>query len=138
MRDGLIASHRFLVSVGGAEIGFRSISGIKLAAAFEPLQVGGRNDSPVMLPVPVKEAGKLTMERGVSTGAALSSFSPGKKIADAMQIDIRDEEGNLGVSYRVTNPVVESIELSKLDALDAAVLIETFSVLHSGIALSKP
>ncbi|MDR1735342.1 MAG: phage tail protein [Oscillospiraceae bacterium] len=137
-REGLLASCRFAVMIRGSALGFRSISGIKLSASFEPLQVGGQNDAPVMLAIPVKEPGKLVMERGVSPAGALSNFRPGEKIADEMQIDILNENGEASVSYSVASPVVESIELSKLDAQDSSVLIETFSVFHGGIALCRP
>ncbi len=133
MSDDLIASYRFIVKIKGKKLGFRSISGIKMSAAFEPLQVGGQNNYPTMLAVPVKEAGKLVMERGASTIAALSDFTVGKKVADSMEIEIQKEDGKKGVSYSVTAPLLESIELSKLDAQDSSVLIETFSVYHSGI-----
>ncbi len=137
MSDDLITSYRFVVKIQGRTLGFRSISGIKMSAAFEPLQVGGQNKNPVMLAVPVKEAGKLVMERGASTVAALSSFTVGSKIAENMEIEIQKEDGTKGVSYSVTAPLLESIELSKLDAQDSTVLIETFSVYHSGIERCK-
>lgn len=133
----MLSSYRFVVYVLGVGLGFRSISGIKMSAAFEPLQVGGQNNYPVMLAVPVKEAGKLVMERGVTPLRALGMFNPGTKLADEMQISILTELGLPGVSYSVKEPLLESIELSKLDAQDSTVLVETFSVFHSGIELWK-
>lgn len=129
----VLPSYRFEVHIERNTLGFRSISGLKLTSAFEPLAVGGFNESPVLLPVPVKEPGRLTMERGVSSLHSLSDFIPGELIANEMQIHILNENNKPIMSYSVASPFTETIELSKLDAMESSVLIKTFSVLHHGI-----
>lgn len=133
MNISLLTSHRFEVHIKNQRLGFRSISGLKITASFEPLQVGGMNGSPVLLPVPVKEPGRLVLERGISSLNALADFVPGARIAEEMQIHIVNEKGRSSVTYSVLSPIVESIELSKLDALESTAIIETFSLLHYGI-----
>lgn len=133
MSSDFLFAYRFEVHVNGKKLGFRSVSGLKLTAAFEPLAVGGMNTGPVMLHIPVKDAGRLTMERGVAPANALESFQPGHTITNDMQIHIINAQGKAGASYSVAFPMLETIELSKLEATDSSVLIETFTVLHQGI-----
>lgn len=138
MSSDFLFAYRFEVHINGKKLGFRSVSGLKLVAAFEPLMVGGMNNGPTMLPAPVKDTGRLTMERGVVPANALDSFQLGRIITNDMQIHIINSQGKTGVSYSVAFPMLETIELSKLEATDSSVFIETFTVIHSGITqLSK-
>ncbi len=123
----LMPAYRFKVVVDNAEIGFRSVSGLKLATAFEPLAVGGKNDGPVMLPVPVPDGGRLTMERGKYSGEALSLPQPGVVIKTMTVTLLGDEKKELA-TYTVEDPACESIELSTLDSLSSDVVIESFTV----------
>lgn len=133
----LLQGYRFEVSIGNKNrFGFKSVDGLKLTAAYEPLAVGGRNDGPVLLRVPVKNAGKLTFERGkyyVISGQSLN-FRPGQTLAKSMSIRILDDSGKPRVTYNVNNPMLESIELSKLDATNSSVLIEKLTIVHQGIS----
>lgn len=133
MGADFLFAYRFEVLIKGKKLGFRSVSGLKLTAAFEPLMVGGMNTGPAMLPVPVKDTGKLTMERGVAPANALEDFQLGRIITNDMQIHIINDKGKPGISYSVSFPMLETIELSKLEATDSSVFIETFTVIHRGI-----
>lgn len=128
-----VSAYRFEVILNNNKIGFRSILGLKLTASFEPLSVGGLNQGPVMLPVPVKEPGRLTMEKGAASLNQLKDFIIGKRLAQEMQVKIMNEDGGTGITYAVALPILESVELSKLDAMESSILIETFTVLHRGI-----
>jgi len=116
-------------------LGFKSVSGIKLAAVYEPLEVGGVNDGPVLLRMPVKDTGKLTFERGKYYGDSTNSFTfiPGQHLGKEMDIFVNNNDGIVGVIYTVRQPMIESIELSTLDALDSSVLIEKLTIVHRGI-----
>jgi phage tail-like protein len=131
--DDLLHGYNFVVSVGVGMIGFRSVSGLKITAAFEPLAVGGYNSSPVMLPASVKEPGRLTFERGKRITSRLIQLKAGSVLPEPMTIMVLNPYGVIGASYSVTAPVMESVELSKLGAEDSAVLIETFTVIHRGV-----
>lgn len=134
MGSDFLFAYRFEVHINNKKLGFRSVSGLKITAAFEPLMVGGMNMGPAMLPIPVKDTGRLTMERGVAPSNALGSFQLGRRITDDMQIHIINANGKTGVSYSVAYPILESIEYSKLEATDSSVFIETFTVIHHGIS----
>jgi phage tail-like protein len=130
----LLNAYSFEVQIGKDEIGFKSVKGIKFTTALEPLQVGGMNDGPVMLPVPVKEGGRLTLERGKYKSDALNLPRPGTSIEE-MYICALPEDGNYNDAaiYAVESPVVESVELGALDALSSEVLIESFTVAYRRI-----
>jgi len=135
----LLPGYRFEVYFGNNNrFGFTNISGLKLALAYEPLHVGGKNDGPVMLRAPVKEHGKLTMERGKYFASPRSayffSFQPGQRLAEHMTIEIKDDYGKRRAVYHVHHPVLESIELTGLDAKSSAPLIEKLTILHQGIS----
>jgi len=116
-------------------LGFKSVSGLKLAAAYEPLEVGGVNDGPVLLRMPVKDTGKLVFERGKYLIESSNSFMffPGQQLGNEMDIFINDHDGTVGAIYTVRQPKLETIELSTLDAMDSSVLIEKLTIVHRGI-----
>jgi phage tail-like protein len=128
----LLHAFRFKVVIGKDAIGFKAVKGVKLATAFEPLQVGGMNDGPVMLPVPVKESGRLTLERGKYIAKALDMLRPGTPIKE-MHIHALAKDGDGAAVYTVESPIVESIELGAFDALSSEVLIESFTVAYRRI-----
>jgi phage tail-like protein len=131
---GLLNAYSFKVEIGKDAIGFKAVKGIKLTTALEPLQVGGINDGPVMLPVPVKEGGRLTLERGKYKADGLKQFRPGTLIKE-MRIHALAKAGDKkgAAIYTVEFPVVESVELGAFDALSSEVLIESFTVAYRRI-----
>lgn len=124
---GLLNAYSFDVEIDGSLIGFKSVKGLKLSAAFEPLQVGGMNDGPVMLPVPVREEGRITFERGKYKKKSSQLPRPGTLVKD-ITILLYDEDDSYKAEYILESPAVESIELGSLDALSSEILIETFTV----------
>jgi phage tail-like protein len=128
----------FEVHINNETIGFKSVKGIKLTTAFEPLQVGGMNDGPVMLPVPVKEGGRLTLERGKYKSDALKKFQLGTPIEEMYICALTENGDEAGAAvYTVEFPIVESIELGAFDALSSEVLIESFTVVYRRITAKQ-
>jgi phage tail-like protein len=135
----LVTSYRFKVifeggqqsNKGNQEISFRRVSGLKLSRGFEPLVVGGKNDGPVFLPVPVKELTRTTLERGRVSKSVLKDLEPSTCFA-SVDIQMLSEKGEVTAVYRTQTAVVESWETSELDALNGEVLIEKYTILHTG------
>lgn len=81
-----------------------------------------------------KPSEPLTFEIGVSTGITrLAQFTVGLPIILPFTVVTLTGDWKIGRVYEVVSPVVESWELSGLDAMGGEVLIEKFSVMHSGI-----
>lgn len=130
----LFQVYRFEVWFGGEAFGFMRVSGLKLSAAFEPLAVGGQNDGPVMLRVPVRDAGRLTFERGKYYAGQKLALRPGQALAEPMSIVVKNDADDVTLTYKISTPVLESVELSGLDASDHTVLVESLIVAHQGIS----
>lgn len=133
-----VQSYRYRVKFSGInqEIGFARVSGLKLSAAFEPLEVGGKNDGPVLLPLPLKTPERTTFERGRKQFAILTALGPGTRF-EGIDLHLLDEGGTVVAAY-VTGPaVVESMETSDLDATRGEVLIEKYTILHTGFRQIK-
>jgi phage tail-like protein len=128
-----VQSYRFRVLFSGVdvEIGFARISSLKLSAAFEPLEVGGKNDGPVLLPMPNKTPERTVFERGRKQYSALTALEPGTRL-DGIDIHLLNERGGVVAVYSTGIAVVESIETSELDAVRGEVLIEKCTVIHTG------
>ena len=132
----LLPVYRYEVDLGdNREIGFKSVSGLKISAAYEPLEVGGINNGPVLLRMPVKDTGRITLERGkyLSKSANAFTYLPGKMLGESMIIKVKNDDNKVGATYSVRNPVIESIELPTLDAMDSSVFIEKLTIAHRGI-----
>jgi phage tail-like protein len=129
-------AYRFKVFLGnpGKEIGFQRVSGLKLSLGFEPLAVGGKNDGPVLLPVPVKEPGRVTFERGRKSADILPELCPGACLTN-VAVSVLTRDGGVLVTYHTPMATVESLEVSELDALRGEILIEKYTLLHSGLEL---
>lgn len=126
-------SYRFTVLIGPMKIGFSRVSGLKCTSALEPLNEGGA-DAPHMVRARPKPSEPLIFEMGVSTGVnRLLQFTVGLPLLLPMTIVTMTENWGIGRIYVVVSPVVESWQMSDLDAMNGEVLIERFSVLHSGI-----
>lgn len=126
-------SYRFTVLIGPMKIGFSRVSGLKCAAALEPLNEGGA-DAPHMVRARPKLSEPLTFEMGASTGVnRLLQFTVGLPLILPMTVVTMTENWGIGRTFTVDDPIVESWQLSDLDAMNGEVLIEKFSVLHSGI-----
>ena len=132
----LLPVYRYEVLFDGIKMfGFKSVSGLKLATVYEPLEVGGVNDGPVMLRMPVKDSGRLTFERGKYLIELFNplKFRPGQHLGKQMTILVLNDSKIVGAIYAVSDPMLESIELSTLDAMDSSVLIEKITIVHRGI-----
>lgn len=132
----LLPVYRYEVLFDGISVfGFKSVSGLKMSVVYEPLEVGGVNDGPVLLRMPVKDTGKLTFERGKYLAESTNSFifQPGQHWAVQMVILVKDDDGEVGATYQVKQPMLESIDLSTLDAMDSSVFVEKLTVVHRGI-----
>ena len=133
----LLPVYRYEVEIDRLRIfGFKTISGLKLSAAYEPLEVGGVNNGPVMLRMPVKDTGRITFERGKYLSEFWSPFMfrPGLNLGRQIIILVKDDHGIVGAVYRVQRPMLEAIELSTLDAMDSSVFVEKFTIVHEGIS----
>jgi hypothetical protein len=136
----LLLGHSFQVTMTGGgnnaeyfTCGFKSVKGVKLATAFEPLQVGGQNDGPALLPIPVSEPGRLTLERGKVPRGQIAWFAQGRSPAGAVSITVLDASHKEAAGYLLRGAVIESVELGALDALASEVLIESVTILYAGI-----
>ncbi|MDR2356316.1 MAG: phage tail protein [Clostridiales Family XIII bacterium] len=136
----LLTGHRFKVTMSDAgknnayfTCGFKSVRGVKIARAYEPLAVGGKNDGPVLLPLPVKEPGRLTLEHGKAPKERIAWFEAGRSLGMDVLVSVLDETMEKAAEYALKGAVIESVELSALDALSSEVLIESVTILCSGI-----
>lgn len=128
----LLHAYSFAVDIDNVKIGFKSVRGIKMAMAFEALQVGGQNDGPALLPVPVKDGGKLVFELGVCAKPPQGLPWPGTPVK-SISVSACNSLGDAVYTYTLEAPVVESIELGALDALSSEVLIETLTIAFRSI-----
>jgi phage tail-like protein len=128
-----VQSYRYRVMFTGLglDIGFARVSGLKLSAAFEPLEVGGKNDGPALLPVSLKDPERTTFEKGRQQYNVLAALKPGSRF-DGIDLHLLNEEGSVVAIYSTDTAVVESMETSDLDATSGEVLIEKYTILHTG------
>lgn len=126
---------RLRLEQNGPELGFQEVSGLRLSAAFEPLQVGGYNHGVILLRVPVKDNGKITLKRGKYKKEATKRLKmmPGVTLGSRVYIDVLDASGKLQITYQILSPYIETVELAALQADQTAVLIETCTLMHQGI-----
>lgn len=133
----LVMNNRFRLRLeqNGPELGFQEVSGLRLSAAFEPLQVGGYNHGVILLRVPVKDNGKITLKRGKYKKEATKRLKmmPGVTLGSRVYIDVLDASGKLQITYQILSPYIETVELAALQADQTAVLIETCTLMHQGI-----
>jgi hypothetical protein len=136
LRSGLATAYRFVVFLGNEnhEVGFQRVSGLKLSVGFEPLVVGGKNDGPVLLPLPVKEPGRVTFERGRASTSFLDALYPGACF-DGLAILVLADDGGIAAAYSTPTAIVESLETSDLDAVRGELFIEKYTILHSGFEM---
>jgi len=131
-------THRFVVLCGNEEFGFSRISGIRGGGSFETIREGGVNDYAYALPSPNTEIEKLVFERGMCNGEAAYEkyFMPGgTKKLDDMVICVMDEADSISRIIEVNKPIVESWELSDLDANQSELLIHKMTVIHKGLTM---
>jgi phage tail-like protein len=133
-----VQAYRYRVVFNGTNesIGFARVSGLKLSAGFEPLEVGGKNDGPVFLPVPLKTPERTVFERGRKQSSVLAALGPGTSF-EGIDLQLLDENGRVVAVYTTGMAVVESIETSDLDATRGEVLIEKYTILHTGFRQTK-
>jgi hypothetical protein len=123
----LLVAYRFSVNIDNTDYPFAAISGLKMDMAFEPLQVGGLNDGPVMLPIPSKDAGRATFSKGKISNPAKPLPRPGMPLKD-VSITTYNADFTTGNVFSLEAPVLESIELAGFDAYTSEILIETFTI----------
>ena len=113
--------------------GFKSVKGVKITSTYEPLMVGGKNNGPVLLPLPNKEPGRLTLEHGKTLKDRIFWFNMRHTLDAEVKVMVFDENMQEAAMYFIKNAVIESIELGDLNALASEVLIESVTILYSSI-----
>ena len=130
----LIPSYSFEVSFDGISFGFSKVTNISGSIDIDTIVDGGKNDSPVILPVPKRSPDMLVLEKGTYTSLGdmgFSLFKEGSQIA-AITISVL-RNGSTVRMFFVTNGVVVRREYSPLDASQSAVLCEYLQIAHTGI-----
>lgn len=132
MGDVFQSSFRYVVFVGPSKLGFSKVSGLKYKMPMEQLKVGGVS-APVMVHAEPKSGEALVFEKGMSAGLKMLPFIVGSPIIMPVTVVALNEQGLIGRAFAVEKPIVEAWELSDMDAMSGEVIIEKFSVCHSGI-----
>lgn len=99
---------------------------------FTPIQEGGLNDDVHMLPAPIQQRNKVIFERGwYPLPLDRLYMRPGRRIDPGITIITLGEKMLPGGGFFLYSPIVESWELSDMDAMTSAVMIKKFTVLCS-------
>lgn len=121
----------FTVTLYGMELSFSRVSGIGSSLEFDTYVEGGAG--PVLLPKPKTAAGAISFERGVTSErwAGAACFNVGVEIS-GVEINVI-KNGSIIQSYEVQDAIVTAWELGELNALGGGVLINKFTLSHTGI-----
>lgn len=121
----------FLVELCGIPYGFAKVQGLKMTAEFTPVREGGLNDRVHMLPAPAQQNGKIVFEEGWCGGDV--KFKAGSYISECISIQVIDTNGHVAGEFVINDAVVESWELSDLNAMESVVVVRRLTLIHSGI-----
>ncbi len=125
--------HYFQVTIGNQMASFAKVSGMEQSMEYEPLQEGGMNWGPWLLPIPQKQLKTLRFERGLQDAPSQLKLIPGMQIPEGIGVTVMDISGDLLASFVVKNVTVIKWELGVLDAQNSGVLLETFEIAYGEI-----
>lgn len=130
----LVNGSVFLVDLYGFELGFSKVSGLGDSVEYDSyLEGGGRMH---LLYRPAASAGTITLEKGISAvdQRILQLLRPGADISGLTIV--LQKHAKTVESYYIESGMLVSWQLGELDALSSAVVIKTFTIVHTGIQVS--
>ncbi len=130
-----VTGYNFKVMINGSFISFSKVMNLESRVEFEQYQEGGTNDRMLLFRRPKSNADELKLERGVWSTDAGFKLEPGTKIED---ITIMVMRGLIPLKiYTIEQGYVSSVTYSDLDAMSGDVIIESMTILHSGLTTTK-
>ncbi len=132
--DDIIPSYSFDVSIDGMSISFSKVENLVSSIEIDTIIDGGSNNAPVLLRKPKRNPDVLVLERGVYTSFSelkIAMFVVGSRVG-TVNISVK-RNGRTVRMFFISGGVVVRREVSPLDALDSAVLVECLQIAHTGM-----
>jgi len=135
INSGPLVGFRFMVTVGGISMGFKSVSGIARKIEVLTYQEGGVNDYVHTFPKPAASEGVLTLEKGVYADIYNPFYIVGEPLGVPLILIVNDHLGLPAKTYSFMDCMVKSWSAAELDAQRNEVLIDKFEVTYSSFIL---
>jgi len=139
-RGKLLMTHRFVVTMGIAAMGFQSVTGIELTEEVTYINEGGNNAAPVMLKAPRTQPHFLTFKRGlvVTSLKSITAMMPGDVASFGSSgtpgtLIVLDEQQDIRNIYAFTSLGMVEWQLADLEAEKGGILVETMKIAHKGL-----
>ena len=126
-----IPSYSFTVNFDGVDFSFGKVSNLSGSMEIDTIIEGGNNDAPVIMRKPKKNPDYLILERALHStlsDVAFALFTVGRRITIAVK-----RENKTVRMFFITDGVIVQREISPLDALDSAVLLQSLKIAHTGM-----
>ncbi|MDE5863264.1 MAG: phage tail protein [Lachnospiraceae bacterium] len=133
----LTLNYRFKVLIDNQPVSFAKVTGLNMNVETEMISEGGHNGTGYILEVPAKSSNVMRLERGIykKDTSILAKLRPGMYLNQGVVVMVLGPGGEIQIKYSAERAVVTKWEVSELNAENGQVLVSTFEIAYTRLAL---
>lgn len=134
LANNLVVGYKFYVFIGPISLAFNKVSGIETVHNYEPLQVGGINDSLTFLKKPLSQHSTIMFEDGgirISVANMKLCFNSSPK---EVLVLLCTASGKVTDLIAINNAVVSKVNIGELDAEKSGLAVNNIEMIYTSFS----